>query len=164
MQSDLKDGLLDAIVAGEGFAGVLQDLARSFAKAALEAAIFGTGPMSGGAGFGGFLSGLFGRASGGPVRAGQAYRVNEQTPNSEIFVPSTNGAILNSSQAEKALSSSKGGGVVSAGATFNMSINGASGDDHIEKLVRQGVTQAIRQYDSTMPVRFDQISKNPRKR
>lgn len=164
MQSDLKDGLLDAIVAGEGFAGVLQDLARSFAKAALEAAIFGTGPMSGGAGFGGFLSGLFGRASGGPVRAGQAYRVNEQTPNSEVFVPSTNGAILNSSQAEKALSSSKGGGVVSAGATFNMSINGASGDDHIEKLVRQGVTQAIRQYDSTMPVRFDQISKNPRKR
>ncbi|MEH6775026.1 MAG: hypothetical protein V7668_13955, partial [Cereibacter changlensis] len=164
MQSDLKDGLLDAIVAGEGFAGVLQDLARSFAKAALEAAIFGTGPMSGGAGFGGFLSGLFGRASGGPVRAGQAYRVNEQTPNSEIFVPSKNGAILNSSQAEKALSSSKGGGAVSAGATFNMSINGASGDDHIEKLVRQGVTQAIRQYDSTMPVRFDQISKNPRKR
>jgi len=40
------------------------------------------------------------RAFGGPVRAGLPYLVNEQTPNSEWFVPSMSGGILNVSQAQ----------------------------------------------------------------
>ena len=35
-----------------------------------------------------------GRALGGPVRAGSAYRINEQTPNSEIFVPGSDGYVF----------------------------------------------------------------------
>lgn len=44
------------------------------------------------------------RAVGGPAAAGVPYLVNEQTPNSEIFVPSQSGAVLNVSQAQAALS------------------------------------------------------------
>lgn len=106
MQEDLKNGFLDAIVEGEGLSGVLQDLAKSLARAALEAAIFKTGPLAaGGGGVGSLLSGLFGRASGGGVRAGQPYRVNEAHGPSELFVPSQSGAILSASQAQRALTS-----------------------------------------------------------
>jgi hypothetical protein len=40
------------------------------------------------------------RASGGPVRAGLPYLVNEATPRSEWFVPSVSGGILNVGQAQ----------------------------------------------------------------
>jgi hypothetical protein len=38
------------------------------------------------------------RAGGGPVGAGRPYLVNENTPNSELFVPDVSGTILNRSQ------------------------------------------------------------------
>lgn len=72
----LKDGLIDAIVEGENFAGVLADVAKQIAKAALQAALFGEGPLSGlfgGAGSG-LIGGLFkGFASGGYTGAGGKY-------------------------------------------------------------------------------------------
>lgn len=118
-QESIKDGLLDAIIEGENFADTLANIAKSFARAALEATLFGSGPLGGG---GGIASGILGaltgkRASGGPVQAGGAYLVNENTPNSELFVPSRSGAILNVAQAQSALRSaaqpaSAGGGVV----------------------------------------------------
>lgn len=40
------------------------------------------------------------RASGGPVRMGFPYLVNENTPRSEVFVPSQSGGILNVTQAQ----------------------------------------------------------------
>lgn len=45
-------------------------------------------------------SAIFGgnRALGGPVKAGMAYRVNENTPNSEIFVPNRDGWVGNMKQ------------------------------------------------------------------
>lgn len=64
----LKDGLVNAIVQGENFSDVLANVAQALAKAALQAALFGEGPMAGGGsgflggmfGGGGFLSALFG--------------------------------------------------------------------------------------------------------
>ncbi|MHA3913843.1 hypothetical protein [Halovulum sp. GXIMD14793] len=63
------------------------------------------GKGGGGGGIGGMLAGLFGgaRAMGGPVMAGVPYLVNENTPNSEIFVPSQSGAVLNVPQAQAAV-------------------------------------------------------------
>lgn len=58
---DLKDGFLDAIIEGRNFAGVMADVAKSLARASLEAALFGTGPASS-AGGGGGGGGLFGAA------------------------------------------------------------------------------------------------------
>jgi len=62
-QTDLKGGIIDAIVEGKNLSGVLSDLAKSFAKAALQAALFNEGPLSGGSG-GGLLGGLFSAISG----------------------------------------------------------------------------------------------------
>lgn len=65
IQTDVKNGILDGIIEGKNFAGVLGDIAKKFARAALEASLFGTGPFaSGNGGGGGVLSGLFGGGKG----------------------------------------------------------------------------------------------------
>jgi hypothetical protein len=80
---------------------LLASLAQMAASAAFKA-MFG-----GSKGFD-LLGSIFGsvggkRAAGGPTRAGVPYLVNENTARSEIFVPSTSGAVLNVSQAQAAL-------------------------------------------------------------
>ncbi|WP_147203101.1 hypothetical protein, partial [Paracoccus denitrificans] len=57
-QQQTKQGLLDSIVAGESFADVLANVARMFAKAALEAALFNEGSWASGGGGKGLLGGL----------------------------------------------------------------------------------------------------------
>lgn len=64
-QKTLEDGLIDAIVEGKNFADVLGNVAKMLAKAALQAALFGTGPFAGGGSGGGLLGGLFGGLFGG---------------------------------------------------------------------------------------------------
>lgn len=103
-QDALKQGFLDAIVSGKSFGSVLGQVAQQLEKAALQAAIFGDGPLaslfgggsSGGSGsggiFGGILKAIGFRASGGPVTAGQPYIVGEKQ--AELFVPNQNGTIL----------------------------------------------------------------------
>lgn len=58
-------------------------------------------------GLGNLLTGK--RAAGGPVTAGAAYLVNENTRDSEVFVAPRNGAILNVAQAQAALRGGQGG-------------------------------------------------------
>ena len=67
--------------------------------------------------------GLFGRAMGGGVRAGQPYYVNEHLhggAQEEIFVPSVNGAVLNVPQAQDALRGAVGGDI----ATVRLELSG----------------------------------------
>lgn len=99
VQSDIKDGLLDAIVSGKDLADVFENLAKSIARAALEAALFNTGPFAaggstGGGLLGGLLGGIFGgfRAGGGDVETGKAYVVGERGP--ELFAPTVSGTII----------------------------------------------------------------------
>lgn len=68
--NQLKEGLLDAIIEGDNFADVLGNVAKMLARAALEAALFNTGPFqnstSGGQGLlGGIFSNLFSGLFGG---------------------------------------------------------------------------------------------------
>lgn len=56
-QQELQQGIVSAIVNGENFADVLSNIAKKFAEAALQAALFGNGPLSGG---GASLGGIFG--------------------------------------------------------------------------------------------------------
>lgn len=93
------DALEDLIINGAKAEDVVKRLAASLAKAALQAALMGTGPLAGLFGTagvngatGGLFGALFGRATGGPVNAGQAYRVGERGP--ETFVPTTPGKIV----------------------------------------------------------------------
>ncbi len=80
---------------------VLNDIANAAIKSGIES-IFGgggSGGAGGGAGgllnsIGGIISGVFGapgRATGGPVSPGRAYRVGERGP--ELFVPTSSGRI-----------------------------------------------------------------------
>lgn len=109
-----------------GSADAIDQLGAAIKRAALEYALFGSGGVSGfssglssllgsafgGGSGGGIVGAVLGgaRASGGSVSSGVPYLVNENTPNSEVFVPSQNGAILNVPQAQAALSRSSSGG------------------------------------------------------
>lgn len=74
-QRALKDGLIDAIIAGESFADVLANVAQALAKAALQAALFGEGPLaSGGGGLWGAILGSFGGGVRGNDVLSQALR------------------------------------------------------------------------------------------
>lgn len=111
-QRNTQDILGDAIY--EGFTGKLDDIPAQFQQMVLkliaqaQAAklakwLFGdageNGLGTGGSGFLGTLGSLAssffggGRAKGGGVSPGKMYRVNEDTPNSEYFVPSIAGRI-----------------------------------------------------------------------
>lgn len=111
----VKSGMIDAIVEGENLTGTLESVAKAFAKAALEAAIFGSGPLAGGLGGGGAItslfSGLFGRrAGGGSLAAGRDYLVGENGP--EIIRSRTSGRIMSASDTKAALrgGAAQGGG------------------------------------------------------
>jgi hypothetical protein len=120
---DLNRGLADAIVNGGNLGDVLEDTGKRFLAQLIELTFqllvikpllesLG-GAMGGGIGgaVGGFFS-LFGgksRASGGPVSAGQVYRVNEGT-RPEYFRPNTGGDIIPLSKM-KATPNAQGGGV-----------------------------------------------------
>jgi hypothetical protein len=94
LQDDMKQGFLDAIIEGKNFGDVIDDIAKSLARAALESALFNTGPFGVSGGGGGLLGALFGgfRAGGGPVSGGTAYVVGERGP--ELFVPTMGGQIV----------------------------------------------------------------------
>ncbi len=85
--------------------GVLGEIAKIEAKN-LAKSLFG-GDASGASGISGLLGGVISgfRANGGAVASGQAYVVGEK--GAELFVPSSNGTILNQSQ----LANVGGGGV-----------------------------------------------------
>lgn len=164
----LKDSILDF---AENGVDALDDLAAAIRRAALEALLFGEGPLGkvlGGAGGGGLLGGLissaFGgaRATGGGVRAGIPYLVNENTPNSEVFVPSQSGAILNVAQAQEALSNA-----VSGGGRSEVVVRVSSSEDLVATAVAAGRSQAVsvvQEYDrSQLPRSVARVQKDPRR-
>lgn len=93
------DALEDLIVNGAKAEDVVKNLAAALAKAALQAALMGSGPLAGIFGTkgvdgaaGGLFGAIFGRATGGHVNAGQAYDVGER--GKERFVPTVPGRII----------------------------------------------------------------------
>ena len=99
------DALEDLIFNGAKAEDVVKNLTKSLAQAAIKALLLGEGPLAGlfgtkttdgsaGGLFGSLLKGatLFGKATGGGVNAGQAYRVGERGP--ETFVPTVPGQIV----------------------------------------------------------------------
>lgn len=76
IQEQLQDGFIDAIVSGQDFAGVLADVAKQLAKAFLQAALFGKGPLTGlfGGSPGKGLLSFLGFAEGGYTGNGTKYQ------------------------------------------------------------------------------------------
>jgi hypothetical protein len=97
----MQNSFTNMIVSGESFSSVLQNLTTMFAEFILKAEVFSTlGQFFGGSngsGIGGLIGSFFtglagGRASGGPVTAGQLYMVGESGP--ELFAPGMSGSII----------------------------------------------------------------------
>ncbi len=139
--TDLFMGIIDgSMSAKDAIIGLLMEIAKVNLRNAMMD-IAGAGIGGGGGGGGGLLSGIFGfvgkllsggRATGGPVNAGEAYLVNERTPNSEVFVPGQSGAVLNVPQAQAALrgasGSSGGSTVVNVPVSITNTVRGAQVD------------------------------------
>lgn len=102
--SNLLNQVLNNMMAGP--TKILGDAATSFITGMLPS-FGGAGATSGSGRTSSLLPALQGaRAGGGPVNGGMPYLVNENTPNSEVFVPGQSGAILNVQQAQAALRAS----------------------------------------------------------
>lgn len=157
----IANAFTDAILGGESLrdslASIFKQIAANILNAGIQNALSQAFSGAGGGG-GGFLGaigsaivgGLSGkRASGGSVRAGGAYLVNENTPNSEVFVPSVNGAILNVAQAQAALRGQAGGG--NGQLQMSASQLTISDDGRIMATVTARIAQASRSTLSQVP-------------
>ncbi|RJE87956.1 lysozyme family protein [Paracoccus onubensis] len=157
-QEQTKNGLLDAIVAGESFADVLENLAQHFAKAALQAALFNEGPWAMGGSGGGLLSGIgdlvsgwFGgfRAGGGSVSHGRAYVVGETEP--ELFVPNVSGTVLNSRQIERAMGAAPREGRNSQySLAMTLDLRGTTGDKALDQKLKANAQHILAQVPHAM--------------
>lgn len=104
---DASTALDDLVTGAKSAKDAIGEFLDSIAKQLLALAeknIFqnlfeGSGSGGAGGGFGAIISGFFGggKADGGPVNAGSAYRINERDSNSEYFIPSTNGMVASAS-------------------------------------------------------------------
>lgn len=139
LQQQFKDGLVDAIVAGESFRDVLGGIAEALAKAALQAALFGEGPMAGQGAGGGLLGGIMGslfkgfggaRALGGPV--------SERGP--EIIVPRSAGQVIPNNRLG-------GGGSTS----MVIDLRGTTGDAVLDAKMRAAGQQILAQAKAQAP-------------
>ena len=120
--ADFFSSILDGSMSAED---ALRGLVSQMLRAQMSSAFLNIGESGGAAGgilstIGAALSGK--RAGGGGVRGGHAYLVNENTPNSEVFVPSQSGAILNVPQAQAALKGA-GQGHSAPAPVVNMPVN-----------------------------------------
>ncbi len=144
----LDRSLSRAIQTGKFGFNDLRDIALSvlseIASAALGSALGGGGGGSGGGGQGGIFSALVpllgsllgvpGRATGGPVSPGRAFRVGENGP--ELFVPTSSGRIETIGAAR---------GAPSMNLTINISDNGrGSAPENLTRSSRQ-VARMVRQ-------------------
>lgn len=181
IQTDLKEGLLDAITEGESFEDTLHNVAKALERAAYQALIFGEGPLAnlfggGGKGGGGLLGSIFAGVfhSGGDVGGTSVTR--QVSP--LVFAGAErmhDGAIAGLradevpailQKGERVLSRAElaSFGTQSAPTSININIDGANGDQHVLDLVRQGVRQGLELYDRGLPDRVSQIQRNPRSR
>lgn len=106
-QTIIADALISGFEGGtkgilKSFGDMIIQLTAQAVAADLAGKIFGSAGGGTGSGWVGAAMSLFGmgsgRAMGGPVAAGTAYKINENTPNSEWFVPSQNGKVVPANQ------------------------------------------------------------------
>lgn len=160
-QDALKEGFLDAVVAGEDFAGTLENIAIQLAKASLEAGLFGTGPLAGGQGTG-LLSGLGSFLFGGLGLP--SFDGGGRTPSGSRSggIDGRGGfpAILHPD--ETVIDHTKPGSA--GGGTVRVVIEEGPGFAARVRTEAEGVAvQTVRAYDAEMPRRVGQITQNPRR-
>jgi hypothetical protein len=112
-----EDSIVDSLKNGKlAFKDFANYVIEQLLRIAIQEAILK--PMT--SGFSDFFSGIFGRASGGPVNSNTPYIVGERGP--ELFVPSGNGNIVPNNQM---------GGLSAPTVNFNISTVDAAGFDQL---------------------------------
>jgi hypothetical protein len=90
-------GFISDMLAGKDATEALGNALNNIGSKLLNAGLDGlfAGAFGGGGG-GNIFGSLFGggRATGGPVQAGRIYKINENTPNSEYWMPSSDGVVM----------------------------------------------------------------------
>jgi len=133
VQSSMENafmGMLDGTAtAGDAFRAMAADIIRELYRVLVVQRLVGSFTAGGGGIMGSLFGALGGRASGGPVQAGQPYTVGEH--GRELFVPSTSGRVLSAAQTQNAM---RGDGGVTIHQTFQFSANG---DDSVKRIIAQ---------------------------
>jgi hypothetical protein len=132
-----KSDAIDAVTGARTLADALEDIGKKLANMLLNSAFDTLFKPKSGNSTGGIFGDIFGalgnllggfggaRANGGPVEAGKAYLVNENTPRSELFVPGVSGTILPHEAAAKIAPGSTGVSPVTIAPVFNVDASGA---------------------------------------
>lgn len=185
IQQDLKDGLLDALATGEDFADTLDNVAAALRRAAFEALLFGEGPLAGligglfggggkGGGLGSIIAGIF--HEGGTV--GGTTRTRAVSPMAFLGAERMHGGAIAGLGADevpailqrgervfsRAETAQLGAQTSQGGMNINVNVTGANGDQHVIRLVEQGVTAGLQEYDRVLPDRVQFIASNSRVR
>lgn len=150
---DLNSGLAEAIVNGENLGDVLENTGKRFIAQLIEMGIQlliikplleSLGASAGGGSSGGILgslSSLFSlaapRAGGGPVSAGQTYRINES--GQEYFAPSTDGKIIPANQVN-AMNNAQGTGQSQQSSVVEIILN----DELLDARIVEGSAEVIK--------------------
>lgn len=129
MENAFMSMLDGTATAGDAFRAMAADIIRELYRVLVVQRLVGSFTAGGGGIMGGLFSALGGRASGGPVQAGQPYTVGEH--GRELFVPSTSGRVLSAAQTQNAM---RGGGDVTIHQTFQFSANG---DESVKRIIAQ---------------------------
>ena len=142
---DAVTGVVDALKDGKIEADEFGSILISALAAAANIALPGSGQLVQA------LGGLFGggRARGGPVQAGKAYLVNENTPNSELFIPGQPGVIVPRMRGQ-------GGGAGGGHLNVQSQVQVIDGNlvPVMTRISGQIAGQAINQYDRVLPNRM----------
>ncbi len=182
-KEDLVESALDAlIVKGESLNEVLKQVIANLAKAVIQAALFGSGPLGSLFGGGGIGS-LLGFADGGVVR-GPGTGTSDDVPilasNGEFVVNARatqkNRHLLEAINAGGRIQGFAGGGHVgtdnrrlagrgpAGDTTIHINLAGAKGDREIEAMARKGTQAALREYDrEALPSSVKRVSGDPRR-
>lgn len=164
-QQAVEQGLVRAIVAGESFTEVLGRVAQAFAEAAIQAALFNSGPFSSGSGgglLGSLFSGLF-RGSSSPASFNGGGFTGHGSRSGGIDGKGGFHAILHPN--ETVIDHTRGQSMAAQAVNVTVSVdqNGnlqAFVDQRAGKAMRQGIAA----YDKGIPDRFQQVAANKRRR
>lgn len=137
---DVTRGIVDGFLAGKKAADVFADALGNIGNKLLDLAFDSAfDPKTGFLGNIGaaFLSGIPGRAGGGPVRKGQPYVVGERRP--ELFVPDSNGNIIPRVPDAPKAAPSSGGDRISV--NFSPSIDARGADQAAVDRLERGLAK-----------------------
>ncbi|HEV2557964.1 MAG TPA: hypothetical protein VGU45_05000 [Microvirga sp.] len=150
LSQNVLGGFVNDLRNGVSAADALANAVNKIADKLLDVALNAVFPTSGGGGFTGLLSGLLGRASGGPVQSGKTYVVGETGP--ELVRFGRNGTVKPNAVVR---SGGQNGGANYA-PVYQIDARGA--ESGVEQKIMAAIKAYDRQNERTLPARIAEIN------